>query len=289
MVYLRVGSREERFPDGQWEAWVSEGRVPPDALVFSLQFTDGLWKRADELPLYDFFRRSGEEDRREARLGVPGATPFADLPAVALPKRGLSGTETLLGINLLVGLVLVLIWRADYAQEIYELATRFHRWFVESGNPVGFVATLFMHANVGHILANMVTLAVSAAFVEYFFGRRVYLIYLVSGVVGAAASFVIKSSPPMSVGASGAVYGLIAALAAFVIRYYPRLPRWHRWKARRIYVPILMVVVLPAIFHADWRAHVGGFLGGFVLGLLLSPAARGRRLLLGQGGGEDRS
>ena len=86
----------------------------------------------------------------------------------------------------------------------------------------------------------------------------------------------------MSVGASGAVYGLIGTVIAFVIRYYPRLPRWHRWKARRIYAPILVLAVLPSIFNADWRAHVGGFLAGLALGLILPLGARGRVLLLGQ-------
>lgn len=282
MVHIRIGEREARFPEGEWEAWVSEGRVPADALVFSLRLTGGLWRRADSLPLYRFFRRTGEEERRESHLGAGAGTPFAELPAVAFPRRGFSATETLLGINLLVALFLALLWRAEYPERIFDLASQFHRWFTGSLNPIGFVATLFMHANLEHIMANMMAMVPAAAFVEYLHGRRVLLIYLGAGLAGAIVSFAVKNSPPMSVGASGAIYGLIGAVGAFVIRYYPHLPRWHRWKARRVYAPILVLAVLPSIFNADWRAHVGGFLGGLLLGLILPLGPRGRVLLLGR-------
>jgi membrane associated rhomboid family serine protease len=280
MVHIRIGEQEARFPEGEWEAWVSEGRVPADALVFSLRLTAGLWRRADSLPLYEFFRRTGEEERHEAGQRAASGTPFAELPAVAFPRRGFSGTETLLAINLFVALALALLWRAEYPEKIFDLASLFHRWFRDSLIPVGFIATLFMHANLEHIMANMVAMVPSSAFVEFLYGRRVLLIYLGAGLTGAIVSYVVKNSPPMSIGASGAIYGLIGAVGAFVIRYYPRLPRWHRWKARRVYAPILVLAILPSIFNADWRAHVGGFLGGLALGLVLSLGPRGRVLLL---------
>jgi len=280
MVEVRSSRGELRFPESQWEAWVTEGQVPPDALVFSMELTGGLWRRADTLPLYKFFRRTGEEERRESRFRAPAGTPFAELPKVAFPRQGFSGTEILLAINLLAFAALALAWRVDYGEKIFELAADFHRLFRERHLPIGFIATLFLHADLGHIMANMITLVPSAAFVEYLYGRRVHLFYLGAGLAGAIFSYVARQGPPMSVGASGAVYGLIGAVCAFVLRTYPRLPRWHRWKARRIYVPILMLAVLPSIFHADWRAHVGGFVAGLVLGLWLPLGRRGRDMLL---------
>ena len=106
------------------------------------------------------------------------------------------------------------------------------------------------------------------------------MIYLLGGLAGAIVSFAMKHHGPMSIGASGAVYALIGAIAGFVLRYHRRLPRWHRWKARRIYVPLLMLATLPSILHADWRAHTGGFVGGVLLGLLIPLHRRGRELLL---------
>lgn len=290
MVQIRIGQAEVRFPEEHWEAWVSAGRVPPDALIFSLRLTGGLWKRADSLELYQFFRKTGEEERREAGLGPVPGTPFAGLLAVAFPRRGFSGTEMLLGLNFAVALGLVLLWGGAYAERLgipvlsqgrgEGLAWDLYNLFVEKHQPIGFLATLFIHANVKHLMANMLTLAPSAAFTEYLYGRRVYLVYLVGGLAGAIASFLLKDRGPMSVGASGAIYGLIGTVAGFVFRHYRRLPRWHRWKARRIYIPLLVLATLPSIFYADWFAHIGGLLCGMLLGLILPLGKGGRSLLL---------
>jgi len=271
---------------------VSEGQIPPSALIFSLTMTGGLWKRADTLELYEFFRRVGEEDRNETSQPADSRPPFSDLITVAFPPRGLSATEILLVINLAVAMVLLLLWGAeDYTRNLFGnlaatstrgkgLAWDFYYLWLERHLPVGFIATLFIHADLRHLMANMITLAPAAAFVEYIFGRRVYLSYLITGLAGAIASFAFKGRGPMSVGASGAIYGLIGLLAGFVIRHYGRLPKWHRWRARRIWFPLLTLATLPSIFNADWRAHVGGFLAGLVLGLILKPGARALGFLL---------
>ena len=103
------------------------------------------------------------------RRGTPAGTPFAELPAVAFPRRGFSATETLLAINLLVALILASLWRAEYPERIFEVAGLFHRWFREQLIPVGFVTTLFMHAGLQHVVANMVAMVPASAFVEYLF------------------------------------------------------------------------------------------------------------------------
>jgi membrane associated rhomboid family serine protease len=270
MVRVRIGSDEVRFPEGEWEAHVSEGHVPPDALVFSLQLTDGLWMRADRVALYEFFRRTGEEDRHDAAQARPGAEPFESLPGVILPRHGWSATEILIGLNVAVAGLLVLLWREAYTIEIWSVAWRFYEWLLERHNPVGLVATLFMHADVRHLGANLISLLPSAAFVEYLYGRRALLVYFVGGLAGACASFGLKDHGPMSMGAFG----------GFVLRHLGRLPRWHRWRARRIYLPGLLLATLSSILNADWRAHVGGFVAGIILGLFLPVHPRGKELLL---------
>ncbi|MCK4303858.1 MAG: rhomboid family intramembrane serine protease [Candidatus Eisenbacteria sp.] len=291
MIQLRVGHSEVRFPERNWEAWVSEGRVPPDALVFSMRLTGGLWKRADSLELYQFFRRTGEEDRREAALSLDPRSPFAELPAVVFPRKGFSATELLLGLNLAVALILVLVWRGDYTEHIFGTSALSHgrgeglAWdlyalLVDRHLPIGLVATLFIHADLRHLMANMMTLVPAAAYVEYLYGRRVCLVYLVGGVAGAITSYLAKGHGPMSVGASGAIYALIGVIGGFLVRHYRHMPRWHRWRTRRIYMPLLAIAVLPSIFNADWRAHVGGFLCGLLLGVVLRLGKRGRGFLL---------
>ncbi len=301
VLHVRIGNREFRAPESRWEALVSEGAIPPQALVFSLTLTGGLWKRADSLELYAFFRNVGEEERREEDLPQAGHVPFSDLMSVAFPSRGFSMTETLLTANLLVALLLVFLWGAEaYTHRLFGdltaattlgrgLAWDFYRLWQDQRIPVGFVATIFIHADIRHLMANMATLAPAAAFVEYLYGRRrAALFYLATGVAGAILSYAFKGRGPMSVGASGAIYGLIGVLVGYVVRHYQRLPRWHRWRARRIWVPLLALGTLPSIFNADWRAHVGGFLSGLVLGLVLSAGRRSRAFLLPEEAGRSR-
>jgi membrane associated rhomboid family serine protease len=280
MIRIRTAQGERVYADDQWEARVASGEIPPDALVFSLQLTGGLWRRADSLPLYGFFRQGGEEERREAGAEAATIAPFAELPQIAFPRRGFSGTEILLAINLAVGLLLLFLWRDAYTDRVFELAQRFYDLWVDRRIPMGFFATLFMHANLGHISANMVSLVPAAAIVEYLYGRRVSLIYLLGGLAGAVVSFAWKAHGPMSVGASGAIFALYGTFGGYVLRHVGRLPHWHRWRAKRIYLPLLALATLPSILHADWRAHTGGFAAGLLLGLLLPPHERGRRFLL---------
>jgi len=280
MIQVRTTSGEHVYADEQWEARVASGEIPPDALVFSLQLTGGLWRRADSIPLYGFFRKGGEEERREEGVEAAAIAPFAELPQIAFPRRGFSGTEILLAINLAVGLLLLFLWRTAYTDRVFELAQRFYVLWVERRIPIGFVATLFMHADFGHISANMISLVPAAAFIEYLHGRRVLLVYLLGGLAGAIVSFAWKGHGPMSVGASGAIFALFGTFGGFLLRHIGRLPHWHRWRAKRIYLPLLALATLPSILHADWRAHTGGFVAGLLLGLLLPPHERGRRFLL---------
>lgn len=280
MIRVRTAHGEHVYADDQWEARVASGEIPPEALVFSLQLTGGLWRRADSIPLFGFFREGGEEERREAGAAAATIAPFAELPQIAFPRRGFSGTEFLLAANLGVGLLLLLLWRAAYPDRIWDLAQRFYDLWVDQRIPVGFLATLFMHANLGHIGANLISLVPAAAVIEYLYGRRVMLVYALGGLAGAVVSFVWKHHGPMSVGASGAIFALYGTFGGYLLRNLGRLPHWHRWRAKRIYVPLLALATLPSMLHADWRAHTGGFVAGLVLGLLLTLHERGARLSL---------
>jgi membrane associated rhomboid family serine protease len=285
VIRLRQGRQETTIPDSAWGESIATGKIQPGTLVFSLKLTGGLWQRADKIENFHFFRDSGEMERKAAAQPPAGAPLFGDLPLVAFPRRGVSGTEVLLAINCLVALALLLMWGESYTERIFGardfvpqngegLAWDFYRMFVDDRIPAGFVASLFVHANLRHFGANMITLIPAAAFAEYFYGRGVYLIYLIGGLGGAVMSFMIKNHGPMSVGASGAIYALIGASGGFIFRHYGSFRQWQRWRARRVYIPLLVIATMPSLFHADWRAHLGGLLTGLVLGLAMPAGKR---------------
>ncbi len=147
-------------------------------------------------------------------------------------------------------------------------------------NPwLSVLVSMFLHANFWHLAGNLWVLWIFGNNVEDAFGKLGYLVfYLVSGVV-ATAAFVMadpNATTPM-IGASGAIAGVMGAYLVL----YPR--------ARIVSVfPILffLPIALPAaIFLAiwfvgqffvsgtdvAWQAHVGGFVFGAVIGLVLRP------------------
>jgi membrane associated rhomboid family serine protease len=135
-----------------------------------------------------------------------------------------------------------------------------------------FVTPIFLHANILHIALNMLNLLVLGVFVERIFGHlRFLLLYLVTGVISIVASFYFAPQE-ISVGASGAIFGLVGAYSLFVFM--------HRKAFRRGGIPALSWLVLIIginlgigliIPNVDNYAHIGGFLSGCILGWFFAP------------------
>jgi len=135
-----------------------------------------------------------------------------------------------------------------------------------------FVTPVFLHVNILHLSLNMLNLIVLGIFVERIFGHvRFLLIYLITGVISIIASFYFAPQE-ISVGASGAIFGLVGAYSLFIVI--------HRKAFRREGIPALSWLVLIIginlgigliIPNVDNYAHVGGFLGGCVLGWFFAP------------------
>ncbi len=266
MTRVRIGSSHFVIPDDQWEHWVRRGLIPPEAWIRSPMWTQGAWRRADSLEVYHLFVPS--------RPTAP-PPPAPGLGETIFPRRGLSLTEALVLANVLVTALLFLVWREDYSQSLWAFSRRL-RAFVGDGR--GFPAVLipvFLHANPKHIFFNMVALAASGAVVEYFYGRAKMLLgYLLCGLGGAALSLALRDKPVLSVGASGAIFGLYGIALFFLLRHVRLFGRRQRWKTVRVYLPIVVLALIPAIFGGDFYTHLGGFLTGCLVGLLMPPGNR---------------
>jgi hypothetical protein len=104
------------------------------------------------------------------------------------------------------GLQLLGNWWEPYA---FTPATAF-------SEPWTFVTSIFLHGGVQHVFFNMFALFIFGIFLEGLVGAKKFiLIYFLAGIVGSVGYMItaIDSSIP-AIGASGAVYGLIGALAA---------------------------------------------------------------------------
>lgn len=141
---------------------------------------------------------------------------------------------------------------------------------IASGEAWRLVSSTFLHASLGHLVGNMLGLYLFGVLCEHLFGRRfTFAAYVWAGVGGSLASAV---RPAVSVGASGAVFGLAGLLGAAL---YARRHYLHA-EEKRIGLVLLGWGALT-IFeglrspYIDNLGHTGGFLVGLLFGKYAVP------------------
>ncbi len=136
------------------------------------------------------------------------------------------------------------------------------------------MSSAFTHVEVWHIGFNMLALWVLGPQLELALGRiRFLALYLLSGLAGGAAVYWFSSETSSTVGASGAVFGLMGAL--LVIAYKVR------GDVQQILVWLGINAVLTfTISNISWQGHLGGLLGGMAIAGVLAYAPRQRRTQL---------
>ena len=138
------------------------------------------------------------------------------------------------------------------------------------------VSAMFLHGNgtvpgtALHITMNLWALFQLGTLYELMFGsRRFLVIYFASGILASLTSLFLTRG--WSVGASGAIFGIMGAFISSVLRS----PRWRHQKAARgivhqvVFWSLANIVIGSQIPQIDIAAHVGGFVAGLILGGIL--------------------
>jgi rhomboid protease GluP len=133
-------------------------------------------------------------------------------------------------------------------------------------------AAMFLHASILHWAVNSWALYQLGTLYEVLFGsRRFILIYLATGLCASIASAAhIGNSNGASVGASGAIFGILGAFI-FSIRRSPiyRHQPWTRGLIGQLVFWIVVNVAIGAsVAFIDNTAHLGGLISGLLLGLI---------------------
>jgi membrane associated rhomboid family serine protease len=156
----------------------------------------------------------------------------------------------------------------------------FQRWllfgpYVARGDWWRLITSAFLHASVLHIALNMVALWWLGSMVEQLLGHGRYLaLYLTAGLAGAAGALLATPLQP-TVGASGAIYGILGALLIL------------EWLQTGTFAgPALMLIVINLAFSftatgISWGGHVGGLIAGIVGTLAFWQARKLRQPWLG--------
>lgn len=138
------------------------------------------------------------------------------------------------------------------------------------------VTAVFLHGSLLHLLFNMVFLRQYLPNVVALYGQaRAWVIFVVAGTIGFAVSNLAAGVP--TIGASGALFGLLAALIVYGRRTHQHAVANQLWMSAAVMFGFGFL--MPSV--NNW-AHAGGFAGGFVAAEALSFSGRREsRLLLG--------
>lgn len=124
-----------------------------------------------------------------------------------------------------------------------------------------FISPMFLHSNEIHLLVNCYSLYIVGSQVEKLFGHGKFIaIYFISGFIGCIASFAFSTNA--SVGASGAIFGLLGAMLYFAMKR----PSLLKSSFGANLVTTLLINIGYGIMNKqiDNYAHLGGLLGGFL-------------------------
>ena len=152
------------------------------------------------------------------------------------------------------------------------------RDYVQSGDWYRLFTCIFIHASILHLLFNMYALYIIGSQMESYLGKIKYaLVFIVSGLVGSLSSIIFSRS--VSVGASGAIFGLLGAMLYFA--YYYRLILGNSLRHEIIPVIILNLVLGFMIPGVDIFAHIGGLAGGaFAMMALGVPGKTNKKAMI---------
>lgn len=123
------------------------------------------------------------------------------------------------------------------------------------------ITSMFLHAGIIHLAFNMYALYILGPQLESFFGKIKYtLIYLLSGIIGGLTSMIFQQDTIVSVGASGAIFGLIGAFIFF--GYHHRVYFGTVIKSQIIPLLLINIVLGFTMSGINMFAHLGGLVGG---------------------------
>ena len=137
---------------------------------------------------------------------------------------------------------------------------------IQDGEVWRFITCAFLHGSFLHIACNMFMLYSIGPQIQRIFGSIKYiLIYLISCLTSSVLSTIINPDS-ISVGASGGIFGLMGALLAFAIVERKKINKEYTMGLIKT-IGINLVIGLLVI-NIDNAAHIGGFLGGILIGYL---------------------
>jgi len=136
------------------------------------------------------------------------------------------------------------------------------------------LTSMYAHADIFHLLFNIIGIAFIGSVLEMRVGTRPFvLLYFLTGICGTLAFAAVNWNDPFTgaVGASGAISGVLGGLArlypkerfSMIVGFFP-LPPMPMWVIVALFV-LMQMVFFSGQTNIAWEAHLGGLVGGLVL------------------------
>lgn len=199
----------------------------------------------------------------------------------------------LIGINVFL-FFLILILEGYTEGNNWKFGSLHNVFITVKGEYFRFWTSLFLHANGFHLALNMFSLFMVGPFIEALFGRiSFFLLYMLSGLGSTVASYFFtlsESQYPLyssveSVGASGAIFGIVGGLLYFLLWNKEPLKNQIR---KRLLIQLFVIISINLAFgfgtsyfeggpKVDNAGHLGGLLTGFLIAYFLPIQILGRK------------
>lgn len=213
------------------------------------------------------------DQEREPKIVQPSALRIDTLPPII--------TYLLLVINVIVWVVEVLLGGSGNIYVLVYMGAKVNV-LITQGEYWRLLTPIFLHGSFEHLLFNSLALYLWGRYIEGLFGKVKYLgIYIIAGLTGSLASYIM--SPSVSVGASGAIFGLFGTLLYFRVR--------QRELYNKIFGIQVVIIIGLNLFNGftqsgiDNWGHIGGLIGGFLtaytVGLLGENELKVRKVIAG--------
>lgn len=236
-----------------------------------------------------------ETMRRQPQYTEQVAAEDAE-PALAplpLPLHPVLATYALLGVMILMFVVSIVVDKSTRglsfsnqfsSNTLIDLGALYSP-LVRQGEWWRLLTVMFLHANAIHILLNGFNMYILGKQLEALYGPLRYTaIFFISGFTGSVVSFALHNDilgytrsgeavyGVLGVGASGAIFGLLGAMIGYFLRQRHQFGVFGQRYLRSLLTTAgLNLAILFLIPGIDNFAHLGGLIGGIVLGYLISP------------------
>lgn len=173
-------------------------------------------------------------------------------------------TYILIGICVVMYLLSFIINNGNINTLVLMGANNVH--LIRTGQVYRLITYAFLHANVYHLMINMYSLYIIGSQIETHYGKLRFLgIYIISAIAGGLLSAGFSNS--ISVGASGAIFGLLGAMVYFGFKF--RLYLKDSLRTRIIPVIVLNLAIGFMVEGIDNACHIGGLIAGYLAAMAI--------------------